>query len=447
MDRESFVELIQDDTTLVIGTIAAISYLETRNEAHGPGGIFGATDWEFYHVKVQIQRQYFGPEISTKGISVHNVRLAPMYPPGGFNTGRRRRYLVNDLVVMRVRSLEDGSYESLNMYHIEADEIDRLARVTQLLSIDQQDEQARQVLTGCFDQDPYYALWCLDVVKDWHTDDPFDLRREQYFNIRKHLTYNQIQDIYAKLFTAETTHPLVWIHIDHRLASKEDSRSSNSESENAQWNELRHQQHLKRIPKLTRDSALEVPATYQDEELIYLFDPDTHQRTAKQWAEMVALLDRCYSKNPKHPTITTMLRAVAYIFDPADKQLRDSVFAFYTRHIPHELNGDDRNRYYGIGLVRVMRDESEYTDTLCQQGLDLLLADLAKADKQQGHKIVAWLADYAQFCVVCDIEAKRLSQILQDVAVVTADDEIQADINEMLVNLKLVPAKPAGTAF
>ncbi len=447
LDRESFAELLTDETTLVIGQLAVITYLETRREAHGQGGLVASTDWDFYYVKIQIQRQYFGPTIETPEIHVHDVRLQPVYPPGGFGWRPQRRYLADDLVLMQVRLLEDGTYEPLRMRHIEPDEIDRLARVRRLLDIDASDEQARQVLAGCFDPDPFYALWCLDVARDWQTDDPFDLRGEQYADIQKHISEKQLEDIRRKLYHAETTHPFVWVDLDKLFKRRQGPRSPYGDAAPSQSDDVRYAQHLKRISLLTAAKDNGAHAAYQSLELHYLFDPYTHKRTDQQWAEMVALLDRCYTKNPRHATISGMLRRVAIVFDPAHEQLRDTIFAFYKRHIPHEPVGDGELPGYGTALVYVMRADSDRTGSLCQPGLQLLVSDLVKADRRRGKIILECLDDYAQHCIFCDIQTKQLGQQLQDASVVVADDAMRTDMKEMLIRLELVPSPPKLSRF
>lgn len=448
LDSESFAETVRDETTLVIGRLTTLVFLETRSEAHGLGGLVPLRDWDFYHVKIQIEKQYFGPDMPTEEISVHDVRLEPIYPPGVFGWRPQRKFQVDDLVLMRVRVLEDGSYDPLRMCHVEPDEIARLERVVQMLAIDRREEQAEQVFTGCFDRDPYYALWCLDVAQDDRWCHTFDLSTQLYADLRRHLSAKQFDYVLWTLFTEPATHPLVWMQADRFLRSSKFEQLSDDSREAKKLRDFRYQKHVERIPLLIPAEASEVHAIYQDRALSYLFDEYAHERTKTQWAEMVERLDQCFVEAPQHPSIPTMLLAMRGIFNPNHKPLRDNVFAFFKRHAQRAGRGTDASRApYGSGLVPVMVTDSDHSKSLCREGLDVLMSDLVTADKQHGKQIVGWLERYANHCRSEEIEWQQLSAILRELAAVVPDLNNRNEINAMLLRLKIeLPdrAKPAS---
>jgi len=427
LDSPYFAQLILDDSPVIVGRLTTVTFLHTLKERPLNGGMVAEVEQDYYRMELTVDRQILGTRIRENNLSLAKVR----FWRGGYRVGNTLRApRVGDQVLVHLVPKDDETFQVVTLSFARPEEVTRLARAAHLLSSPDSRQTAESAIKGCFDKDPHFALGCLGMITDAGIADEDDPRMEAYEAIRQHVTPEKYLEVLWQLLADPETHSLVYVYADRNIAVK---------TQDAEAMGRRHNRHQRRVTMSETASSSPLEITYRNDELRYLLGQVYSEFPIESRIEILSIINGALTRNPKHPNRANLLMMPSSMMDPTSDELRDALFQFYRDHVPLKDRGKSVVAFHSLGLLAVVRANSDHTESLSHEGLDIWLAALPLANRSEFVTILRNLEQYALHCQNKGYDFKELARILRSLHDTTVNCENREEVTKMLIRLKIEP--------
>lgn len=263
-------------------------------------------------------------------------------------------------------------------------EIARLSRIGDLLSQDASPELSQKIIDGCFDDDPYFARWCLLVSTSLERclDKPF---LDAYKNLRAHIAPEKDVEVCWQLLQLPETHSVVF-----QFALRSLSFAKLSSDQERLFHETKRRRLRAIINNRSQDRDIKYYTLQDAQEILRSYSKcpiHTRLELLPLLREMLAFENR--------PDIQNLAAGMAGEFhEDGTEESWQKVFAFYHELVPLRSTDNHPTYNYVNGFTSAAEHELKRTRKISPQVLGEFERYLVQGDKELAGRACSQLNSY-----------------------------------------------------
>lgn len=424
MDGDDFADEIVGRSAWVEGVLSDVEFLETQKRPNGGFGGGGLKDAHVYRAGLTVSKRLFCRDPLPPTLTFAEVRV----PLHGFWDGERFRQPQNgERVFAHVWQTESGEWECQRIGIPIAAERERVDRVRSILYEGSARQAAQQLLDGCCDQDPFFAIWCMNALKI-ADDDDIGTQKEVYGRFREQVTVDRYRAALLEALETPQMQRKAFLHAAYLLRSEWKPAAEEDRFYAASLERLRNffaQPHVR-------------PDGFQQDEPAALIGNIYQTASVPRRLEVLKLLVE-QADNPLQESRIDALLWAAYLHTGPgeDAALNEAIFRFYRDQIPLRAEDADVATNYWYGLNSYLERETRRRKQLCDAVLDLYEQKWPFAQQGEARVMAQQLEWHYGTCIQFKVEVARYASRLQSLYAMSATAEQRALMGETLRKLNI----------
>jgi len=360
-------------------------------------------------VRIEVERTFFSSApFETQEIEIRSVSI-PTQDSGNFD-GLQGGLKIGDRIFTHVSPRDPEGFRCISVLfsppftYASQVEVDRLIQVEKILGYKDTQAVARAAMESCLSEDPYLALWCVDLLEP-RQEFQSEQSRAMFRNIREQVTEREYLEILWRLLGDPSTHTMVYVRADEKLGTF-------MLSDNDQAN--RHAFHRSRIVRLIHEPPPEV-SQFQQAEVQYVLRDAYPEMNVQFRLDIVDTLRGIAELRDARPSRYLVYSYAGELYDPREEGLCAKIFQLYRDHnilLERDallLNG------FRSGLGRLMDRQSDHLMRPSMEGAEILSELVNFGTEQVSSGAARTLTSHAEVCRRKKIDAGELHTRLRSV--------------------------------
>lgn len=385
IDGRNFTDEVFGKGAWVAGVLSDVEYVETQNRPNGGFGGGRLIDAHVYRVRLTVSKRLFCRDPLPPKFAFAEVRI----PLSGYWDGDRYRRPQNgDRVFAEVRQTESGQWECRGIGIPLAGEYALVDRVQSILYEGSSRQAVEQLLAGCCDDDPAFAVWCMNALNVFDDDDT-GTQQEVYGRFRDLVTVDRYREALITTLESRATPREPFIHA--AVIIRNEWMPPDEEERFHQANYQRIRDHFARPHEPLNN--------FEQNELSVLLSWIYIKANERRRREVLAILIK-QADNPILTSRAESFRWAAELYSTQDEDLNAAIFRYYRDHAPLRPQNREEAVGYWSGLFRFMFCETHRKRKADDAGLDILEQKWPLASQEELPILAHELNSYLAECVV-----------------------------------------------
>ncbi|MCC9606274.1 hypothetical protein LOC69_10285 [Blastopirellula sp. JC733] len=384
-----------------------------------------------YHLQLRIDRHLFGEYLEPQRMKLNDVVI----PSGAFRVfDSTREPKTGDRVFLKLTKSESGDWRYKTAGVPSDMERKRIDRVCNLLSRIDVRGAAQEMLVGCRDVDPVFAVWCMNAIS------PIDVNQtpaEEWFygRLRAQASPVTYRSILLEVLTDDASPAIRFVSASRALFPAKKM----PEADQA----IFHYAHCRRLRNYFDRELAPFERKFFFHELEHI--RATYGKMPESDRRELLLILREFADHQSPERQQAAFDLASGLHSEHDDALNADILRLFSEHCPHPATHPDAEATYWFSLDRYMTEELKCRKRSCDVALDLFEKRLPTADPPKLRWFLQILSSYAKRCQREQADWDHLAERLRTLAAVEVTPEQRKMIEEFLRSLKIEPTGGAKT--